>query len=221
MSDQQDKLNQLNNFSDEYDVNPELAKNAISAIKEKEIIRKKEKKTALKWFGMVACCIVIIGLSIFLPVFNSQVPTVIYYAPDKLEFNTVDDLVAFREENSLNYHCFNDNVSVSQVVSVNGSNEIAYLTQETYQIGDYGIDTISLYIVVMPNVHFDFYRDFEDAESTLLVGSTEVDYTIRYLDDFNQYIMKFSDGSINYYMTIITYDDTTQIITKYVAQLLY
>ena len=70
MENKQDKWNKLINITNEYDENPEIAQNAISKIEQRKA--KRRAKMPLKWLSVAASCIVIIGISVFLPVYFSS-----------------------------------------------------------------------------------------------------------------------------------------------------
>lgn len=218
MENKQDKWNKLINITNEYDENPEIAQNAISKIEQRKA--KRRAKMPLKWLSVAASCIVIIGISVFLPVYFSSQQSVVYYSPSSLEYTEVNDIEQYKEDNGLNFSCFTDGVTSSQVITIKDTGELAYINQDAFGIGQAGIDEVSLYIVFMTNAWFDFYRNYEDAETSLLVGDVEVYYSNTRIDDMSYYTVKFGYGDVDYYISINSYDDTTDKVVQYVNQLI-
>lgn len=218
MENKQDKWNKLINITNEYDENPETVQNAIRKIEQRK--KRKRINSPLKWLSVAASCILIIGVSVFLPVYFSSQQSVVYYSPSSLEYAEISDIEQFKEDNNLNIKCFTDEVTSSQIVYVIDTDERAFITQHAFYLGESGIDEVTLYIVLMKNARFDFYRDYEDAETSLSVGDIEVYYSNIRIDDMSYYSVKFWYGEVDYYMTINSYDDTTDKIVQYVNLLI-
>ena len=218
MKNKQDKWNKLINITNEYDENPEIARNAIRQIEQSKV--KKRIGFPLKWLSVAAGCIVIIGVSVILPVYFSSQPSVVYYSTSSLEYTEVNDIERYKEDNNLNFNCLIDGVTSSQVITVIESGDLAFIAQRAFYLGQSGIDEVTLHIVLMENARFDFYLDYENAKMSLSVGDVEVYYSNTKVDDMSYYKVKFEYGEVDYYMTINSYDDTTDKVVQYVNLLI-
>lgn len=216
MKDKQDKWSKLINITDEYEGDPVVVERAINHINNSKSASKSRKAFPLKWLSIAACCIMVICISVFLPVYFSTPADVIYYSQDSLRYTEVNDIEQYRDENSLEFRCLADNVATSQVVSVKETGQIAYIVQDAFGVGQSGIDTIKIYIVLMRNAQFDFYRDYADAIENISVSDIEVSYLVRENENINSCFIKFSFESADYYMTISTNDEAIGKITQYV-----
>lgn len=212
MENKQDKWEKLINITEEYDVNNYIPTQAISQINK----RKRNKRFSLKWISVVASCVVLIGITVLLPVYYSSRNTVIYYTSDKVEVTDVEDINTFIKENNMDCLYFSEGTVNSRVAKLVDTGEIAYLIQNGYFIDENGIDAVNLYIMVMQNAQFDFCRDFEDATETMEVSGIEVFYSDATFTETNKCIARFSYLNSEYFMTISTFNDSTDMIMHYV-----
>lgn len=220
MEDIFEKLEQIKN---NYEPNPDLANNVIQKINQREATVT-FKKPIPKWVWYVVCAVLVaIAFAVIMSVhFTKSDTKITIYSADKVEVDRIDDLEMFIVENNLNIKYFNENTSTNSIARVKDTGELAYIIQNFDGIGNSGFDYIDLKVVLLPNSEFEFYSGFNELTENIAVLGLNVDFScdIDVLSQINHYKAKFIFEDKQYFLEIDTYDSGTEVLEKYIKQLI-
>lgn len=219
MANRQDDWEKLVHMAEEYDPDPDLAKGAVREL-ERPPVKKRKRRSLYRWLSIAACCLVVVGLSVFLPVYFSSRNEIIYYSSEDIEMIDVNDVAQFQEEYGLDFKYFSKDIVVSHAGKITESEEIGYFSQDVFYFSEVGVDTIEVYIVVLPNARFSFLEDYESISDSMTVSDIAVSYYIRQGENSSVCLAKFSFENVDYYMTITTNNGSADTIANYVELLL-
>lgn len=219
MANRQDDWEKLVHMAEEYEPDPDLAKGAVREL-ERPPVKKRKKWSLYRWLSIAACCLVVVGLSVFLPVYFSSRNEIIYYSSEDIEMIDVNDVAQFQEEYSLNFNFFSKDIVVTRAGKIIESEKIAFIKQDVYCFSQTGVDTLEVYMVVLPNARFSFIEDYDSLSESMIVGGLNVMYDIPDLNASSGYKAKFSFENVDYYMTITTNNGSADTIANYVELLL-
>lgn len=206
----------------EYEVNPDLAKNAIAQI------QAEQQKPRVSWWGRyrkkLACalgaCVLIVAA--FIPVYRFfSTPEIVYYADEAVTVENVDSVSSFVAENNLSVGYFDTPMTNSQYGVIAETGEFAYLWQNMLYVDGSYFDQIYVYAVVMKNATFDFEKDYENFDFTAEYQDVSVSYITK-TDKNNKssILAKFTADGVKYYLEIQTSGDAETKVLQYVAMLL-
>ena len=220
MDNRQDDLQRLANIAEEYEGNVQIVARAEKSIKNREGASMRRKKS-YKWFLAAACCVLVIVAAVWIPVY--YLPTadeVIYYSPSSLRHSDIADVEAFQQENGIGFRYFNGPMLQTRAAYARETDDVVYISQEGFVSDGEGFDTVALYVVCMPNSEFDFMRDFERLQDSLIVDSFEIEYYILSQTNQNDCYAKFQHEDKYYYLNIVTSEDGESAIEQYVRLLI-
>lgn len=219
MANRQDDWEKLVHIAEEYEPDPDLVKSVVREL-EHSPIKKRKKWPLYRWLSIAACCLVVIGLSVFLPVYFSSRDEIIYYSSEEIEATRIDDIKSFEEESDVRFHYFSGDMVSSQVGRIIESKELAYISQEMINIGGAGIDIVELYVVFLSDARFNFLENYESISDSMRVEGVEVMYETPDNNLSSECLAKFTYENVDYYMTITTSNGSTETIENYVELLL-
>ena len=219
MANRQDDWEKLVHIAEEYEPDPDLGTRTVREL-ERSPVKKRKKWPLYRWMSIAACCLVVIGLSVFLPVYFSSRNEIIYYSSEEIEATRIDDIKSFEEESDVRFHYFSGDMVSSQVGRIIESKELAYISQEMVSVGGMGVDVIELYVVFMPNARFSFIEDYNSLSASMTVDVVKIMYDIPDLNSASGCKAKFAYENVDYYMTITTSNGSTETIENYVELLL-
>ncbi len=240
MDNRQDKLNKLINITDEYEVDTNLAQQAIASIEQKKqtsirakLLPKQPKRveqygevavqtkvSTVKWASIVACCMLLVCLSVVLPVYFSSQNKTIYYSDELLEFEYIEDVQLFQQEHNIQFKYFSYPTVQTQVASVLETDQIAYLSQNMVYMSDMGFDVVNLNIVILTGVEYEFSSNYNSLSEEIVVSDVLIIYEIIIEEEQNIYLAKFNYNNVEYYLEISTSEDNLEKITQYVNLLI-
>lgn len=240
MDNRQDKLNKLINITDEYEVDANLAQQAIASIEQKKqtairakLLPKQPKRveqygevavqtkvSTVKWASIVACCMLMVCLSVVLPVYFSSQNKTIYYSDELLEFEYIEDVQLFQQEHNIQFKYFSYPTVQTQVASVLETDQIAYLSQNMVYMSDMGFDVVNLNIVILTGVEYEFSSNYNSLSEKIVVSDVLIIYEIIIEEEQNIYLAKFNYNNVEYYLEISTSEDNLEKITQYVNLLI-
>lgn len=240
MDNRQDKLNKLINITNEYEVDTNLAQQAIASIEQKKqtsirakLLPKQPKRveqygevavqtkvSTVKWASIVACCMLLVCLSVVLPVYFSSQNKTIYYSDELLEFEYIEDVQLFQQEHNIQFKYFSYPTVQTQVASVLETDQIAYLSQNMVYMSDMGFDVVNLNIVILTGVEYEFSSNYNSLSEEIVVSDVLIIYEIIIEEEQNIYLAKFNYNNVEYYLEISTSEDNLEKITQYVNLLI-
>ena len=235
------KWEKLTELPEEYQVNPDLARNAIQAIQQEQA-QKAQKPSwwKLHWKKMVygvAACAVCVG--IFVPVYNAYIqpapitssssssssspitPPPVYYADEKVTTEKIQDVNAFLAEKQVQVKYFSTPMTTSHVGIIAETQAFAYLYQQLVYMDTMGFENIGLYAIVLPNSEFDFEKDYERINNTAIFENITITYGKEEVGVDNSVVLaKFIYGDVRYYLEIQTTGQAEAKVLQYVQLLL-
>lgn len=219
MANRQDDWEKLVHIAEEYEPDPDLGTRTVREL-ERPPVKKRKRWPLYRWLSIAACCLVVIGLSVFLPVYFSSRDEIIYYSSEEIEATRIDDIKSFEEESDVRFHYFSGDMVSSQVGRIIESKELAYISQEMINIGGAGIDIVELYVVFLSDARFNFLENYESISDSMRVEGVEVMYETPDNNLSSECLAKFTYENVDYYMTITTSNGSTETIENYVELLL-
>ena len=218
MSERQDKLQRLENISQSYQVDGEVASKAIKQIEGEKMQKSAKRKPFLKFaYSAVAMiCIVAIGLAVY---FGTRPAPIVYFDDAELEHQKVEQIV---EESVFT---FDQTGSTNWISTVKETHKVAYVKQEVF-FSEFW-DNVLLYAVVLDNADFDFESDYSDCEFEYEYNNVKISY-IKALTpnafggEGAKIEAKFTYQKHDYFMTIESFGDVepTAKIAHYVDLLI-
>ena len=223
-----DKWEKLTELPEEYEVNPDLAKNAMQIIQAKQA----EKASKKGWWHIhwkkltyaLAACVVFVG--VFIPVYQAyfapeQPPQIIYYADETIETYKIDDVNTFVSENQLSVKYFSLPNTNTQKALLAENDTLGYLSQRTIYMDATGFDQVGLYAVVLQNAEFSFEKDYESMTANVVYNAISIQYE-RKTDVSSKALVlaKFSADNVKYYLEIQTAGEAEAKVLQYVAMLM-
>lgn len=219
MANRQDDWEKLVHIAEEYEPDPDLGNRTVRELKHSPV-KKRKKWSVYRWLSIAACCLVVIGLSVFLPVYFSSRNEIIYYSSEEIEMIDVNDVAQFQNEYSLNFKYFSKDIVVSQAGKITESKEIGYFSQDVFYFSEVGVDAIEVYMVLLPNARFNFLENYESISDSMRVEGVEVMYETPDNNVSSECLAKFTYENVDYYMTITTSNGSAETIENYVELLL-
>lgn len=220
MEDIFEKLEQIKN---NYEPNPDLANNVIQKINQREATVTFKKPTP-KWVWYVVCAVLVaIAFAVIMSVhFTKSDTKITIYAAENIVTDKIDNLQDFVSYNDLKFRFFKENNSANFIARVKDTGELAYIIQNFDGIGNSGFDYIDLKVVLLPNSEFEFYSGFNELTENIAVLGLNVDFScdIDVLSQINHYKAKFIFEDKQYFLEIDTYDSGTEVLEKYIKQLI-
>ena len=219
MANRQDDWEKLVHIAEEYEPDPDLGTRTVREL-ERPPVKKRKKWPLYRWLSIAACCLVVIGLSVFLPVYFSSRNEIIYYSSEEIEMLNVENISDFQKENELHFNYFLKDVVVTRAGRIINTKSYAYIKQDVYCFSGTNIDAIEIYIVLLQNADFEFTKTYNDATQAMTVSDVAVSYYIRQSESTSECLAKFAYENVDYYMTITTSNGSTETIENYVELLL-
>lgn len=219
MANRQDDWEKLVHIAEEYEPDPDLGTRTVRELKCSPV-KKRKRWPLYRWLSIAACCLVVIGLSVFLPVYFSSRNEIVYYSSDEIEISNIDNMGELEEEVGVDFYYFEGETIYSRVGRIIESGRIAYLEQEGVIISDSNLDIIHLNIVIMSDAEFSFSGAYSKLIDSFTLGNMEVVYNISDFSDSSVCLAKFTYENVDYYMTITTSNGSTETIENYVELLL-
>ena len=218
MEDIFEKLEQIKN---NYEPNPDLANNVIQKINQREATVT-FKKPIPQWVWYVVCAVLVaIAFAVIMSVhFTKSDTKITIYSAESIEFEKIDDLENFINENDLDCRYFDNKDAFNNIALIKDTRKNAYLIQTVYCIGESGFDSIELKVVLLKNAEFEFYSEFALATEQTVVSGVNVFYQISETIDQNNIKAKFVFEDKQYFLEIDTYDSGTEVLEKYIKQLI-
>ncbi len=231
------KWGKLTDLPEEYEHNPDLARNAIQTI-QREQAQKAQKQSwwKLHWKKMVygaAACALCVGM--FIPIYDAYIkpapitssssspttPPPVYYADEKVKTEDIIDVQTYLVEKQVQTKFFSTPMTTSKVGIIAETQAFAYLYQQVICIDVAGFDQIGLYAIVLPNTEFEFEEDYEKVAGTTLYNSITVQYGTQINEsDKTVVLAKFIDGGVRYYLEIQTAGEAEAKVLQYVEMLM-
>lgn len=219
MANRQDDWEKLVHIAEEYEPDPDLGNRTVRELKHSPV-KKRKKWSVYRWLSIAACCLVVIGLSVFLPVYFSSRNEIIYYSSEEIEMIDVNDVALFQKEYSLNFKYFSKDIVVSNAGKIIKTGEIGYFSQDIFYFSEASVDTIELHMCFLPNARFSFIEDYNSLSTSMTVDGVKIMYDIPDLNSASGCKAKFTYENVDYYMTITTSNGSTETIENYVELLL-
>ena len=221
MENRQDEWEKLVHIAEEYEPDPDLGNRTVRELKCSPV-KQRKKWSVYRWLSIAACCLVVIGLSVFLPVYFSSRKEIVYYSSEDLEMIEVLDVEEFQRQEGLNFNYFSGSMVQSQAGKVILTGEIVYIEQNIVNIWSSSVDTVNLCAVIVNDAKFDFLNVYNDAVQTFILSETEIYYAIKNAQNSDLFscLAKFTYENVDYYMTITTSNGSTETIENYVELLL-
>lgn len=205
----------------EYDVNPNLAKNAIAQI------QAEQQKPRVSWWvryrKKLACvlgaCVLIVAA--FIPVYRFlSTPEIVYYADEKVTVENVDNVSSLLAEKNVSVCYFDTPMANTRYGVIADTGEFAYLWQNMLYVDGSYFDQIYVYAVVMKNATFEFEKDYDKCSSETIYQEQSVFYTTIADENKSSVLAKFTADGVKYYLEIQTSGDAETKVLQYVAMLL-
>ena len=219
MANRQDDWEKLVHIAEEYEPDPDLGNRTVREL-ERSPIKKRKKWPLYRWLSIAACCLVVIGLSVFLPVYFSSWNEIVYYSSDEIDVTDIFDIAEYKLENDLDFYYYSGDIVRSKVGKIVKTNEIAYFEQEAIFLEGINVDSVRIYIVLLQNADFEFTKTYNDAAQSMTVSDVAVSYYIRQSESTSECLAKFTYENVDYYMTITTSNGSAETIENYVELLL-
>ena len=219
MANRQDDWEKLVHIAEEYEPDPDLGNRTVRELKCSPV-KKRKRWSLYRWMSIAACCLVVIGLSVFLPVYFSSRNEIIYYSSEEIEMIDVNDVALFQKEYSLNFKYFSKDIVVSNAGKIIKTGEIGYFSQDIFYFSEASVDTIELHMCFLPNARFSFIEDYNSLSTSMTVDGVKIMYDIPDLNSASGCKAKFTYENVDYYMTITTSNGSTETIENYVELLL-
>lgn len=218
MEDIFEKLEQIKN---DYEPNPDLANNVIQKINQRESTVT-FKKPIPKWVWYVVCAVLAaIAFVVIMSVhFTKSDTQITIYSAENIEIEKIEDLDSFINENNLDCRYFDNKDAFNNIALIKDTRKIAYLVQAVDCIGESGFDSIELKVVLLKNAEFEFYSEFALITEQTVVSGINVLYQISETIDQNNIKAKFVFEGKQYFLEIDTYDSGTEVLEKYINQLI-
>lgn len=218
MEDIFEKLEQIKN---DYEPNPDLANNVIQKINQRESTVTFTKPIP-KWVWYVVCAVLAaIAFVVIMSVhFTKSDTQITIYSAENIEIEKIEDLDSFINENNLDCRYFDNKDAFNNIALIKDTRKIAYLVQAVDCIGESGFDSIELKVVLLKNAEFEFYSEFALITEQTVVSGINVLYQISETIDQNNIKAKFVFENKQYFLEIDTYDSGTEVLEKYINQLI-
>lgn len=225
MSDKANKLQQLEQITNSYQVDENVAKRAIKQI-ENEMAQKAKakKKPWLKIaYGCVAfVCVVAIGLAVY---FGTLPPSIAYFNDLSVELIDVEDVSQVVQEYNSSVKYFGIEDSADQKAIIKESGKLGYIQQTIFFSSSW--DNLLFRAVSLENADFDFETSYSSCEFLYEDSLATVMYSKTLKQDefgFDKSVIraKFTYQNHDYFMTIDALGDVepTAKIAYYVDLLI-
>lgn len=218
MKNEINKWEKLVNMPDEYKRDLELADKAIERIESNKPKTRKIRKSL--WLSVAASLIVcVIGLAVFLPIYfsSNDEPDRLYYSSENITSLSVADLEEYFAENNINVYYYKTEIVDNYACYITEENELAYIMQDVVFFNEDTLDIINLKIVVLDNVDFYFYNEFNFLKDAIIIGEIVINY---YIIEGQQIHAKFETDNATYFITIDTNDYNVETLEKYTSLLI-
>ena len=221
MASRQDDWEKLVHIAEEYEPDPDLGNRTVQEL-ERPPVKKRKKWSLSRWLSIAACCLVVIGLSVFLPVYFSSRNEIIYYSSGEMEISNVSNIEDLQKELNFDFHYYSAGTLYSRIGRIIETGKVAYFEQEGFYLIDNesAVDIINLKIVLLQNADFEFTKTYNDATQSMTVSDVAVSYYIRQSESSSECLAKFTYENVDYYMTITTSNGSAETIENYVELLL-
>lgn len=219
MKNEKDKWEEFKDLPETYETNDNL----VPKVKY-EIFREKHTKRRIHWQAIVASItICAIGVGVFVPVYLSNHTKEggdegKYYGENKLIKHPIENMEEYLAENNLDVLYYTEETVKSISMSIQGSDELALISQEMDVIERDFVDNIQLNIQLMFDAKFSMFNEFEELNNSCVVSDISIEYSVRQISRKEQILAKFTYESIPYYLEIQT-DDATGKLEKYINML--
>ncbi len=207
-----DKLQRLSDLPNTYEVDPNLAKRAISQIEAKEA-EKVAKKPFAWWKQLsVGAAAVVLFLSVFLPLYLSPKPLPpeqAYFDDSKLTVSTVDDFTQFVLDNQLQIEYFEATPTIlnqtNKKAVVSETNKLGYVMQGFSIIGSdlsFPVENVELSVIVLDNTSYDFEKKYDICDQKSNINNIAVYYKTVDNLGIQEIVCKFTYAAHEYFMAI-------------------
>ncbi len=224
MEDKQDNWEKFLNLTEEYQPDPEIANRVIEKINQREstVVFKKTYKP--KGLAIALSCVlfaVIVFLVVFFPLYCSRNNSgITLYTSDKIEFETIEDIDSFVVENGYNIKYFDAEIINNRKGVIKSNSKVGYIMQDVVFIGEQGLDTIVLRIVVLPNSRFEFHNDYETLKQSSMISGITVKYSLNFeignTEPLAKYSAKFEFNDYFYFLDLETPETDIAVLEKYI-----
>ncbi len=221
----QKQWDKLINMPQEYEQDPSIAQRAIEEIYASQQ-QPKKSWFARKWKVLAgACAAVVLALGVGIPLYAKlSTPQIVYYEKSDIIYASVENPIAFVEENKLDILYFDDAVMINtQSAVIIKTEEFAFLEQETLHMSDSGFfDKVILRSVVKKNAEFNFYDEYKNLNETQIIQQNSIRYKIVEKENTGdkRIFARFTYQNAEYFLDIITEQDGVQQLETYVNMLL-
>ena len=225
MSENKNKLQQLQEVCDSYQIDGKVAQRAIEQIESQKQAKKAPKRKTflrLAYSCVSIVCVVAIGLAVY---FGTLPAPVSYFDDTKIELVKEDDLPSVIEQNSFTAKYFKESIVKNELGVVKESGKIVYFKQTAFFATAW--DDVELIAKVAKNTELEFEVEFDDCTSILSVGNNlEVKYKSSIKNELGyektETMANFTFEDNEYFLTIESYGtiNPTDKIEQYVSLLI-
>lgn len=215
-----DKWKKLTEITDEYEINPDLAKRAIenhlakrnASVRRKSVFGDKfvsrsggAAVVSDRALGIVAAVVMSFALvaAVIVSVCVLSRDNTIYFGDDSLRIEEVENLPEFILENNLDVEYYSQR-AVSRCAYIAETNEIGYLSQEAVVVTEEGFDNVELSVQIMKNAKFSAFEKFNNLDFSLNYKNLDIKYIIKNDEGKNVIFSAFNYNSYYYGLKIST-----------------
>ncbi len=231
-----DKWKKLTEITDEYEINPDLAKRAIEnhLAKRNASVRRKSvfgdkfvsqsgsvavvSDRALGIVAAVAMSFALVAAVIVSVCVLSRDNTV-YFGDESLRIEEVENFEEFVLENNFDVKYYSQK-AVSRCAYIAETNEIGYLSQDAIVITEEGFDNVTLSIQIMKNAKFNAFEKYNDLDSSLQIEDLSINYSLTVNKNIFVYNAIFTFNSFDYYISFLTESENENILSWHIKNLL-
>lgn len=160
MSEKQNKLQKLEQLSDSYQVEKEVAEKAILQIEKQKAKQNAEKrkpifKVAYSCIALV--CVVVVSLAVY---FGVRPAPVAYFDSASVQLSTVEDISQVIKDYNATVKYFNESGSANKKGIIKDSGKLGYIEQKIFFTSLW--DNMHFRAVVLENADFDFESNYKN-----------------------------------------------------------
>ena len=158
MSDKANKLQQLEQITNSYQVDENVAKRAIKQIENERAQKANAKKKPwlkIAYSCVALVCVVAIGLAVY---FGTLPPSIAYFSDLSIELIDVEDISQVVQEYNSSVKYFEIEDSSDQKAIIKESGKLAYIQQIIFFSSSW--DNLDFIAVSLENAKFDFETSF-------------------------------------------------------------
>ncbi len=231
-----DKWKKLTEITDEYEINPDLAKRAIenhlakrnASVRRKSVFGDKfvsqSGSVAVvsdRALGIVAAVAMSFALvaAIIVSVCVLSRDNTVYFGDESLRIEEVENFEEFVLENDIDVEYYSQR-AVSRCAYIAETNEIGYLSQDAVVITEEGFDNVTLSVRIMKNAHFNEFDKYKDLNLSTSVNEIEIKYLIKSDEGKNVIFTAFNFENYYYGLKITTESKNESVLSWHIKNLL-